>query len=302
MKFSLIIPVAPYRGCEIMGSIKKLDYQKKEFEVITEHGYNPSDNRNRAIRKAKGRYLVFLDDDGILERDYLKQAERFLKKNPDVDIVGGPQLTPPSDKYFARTSGYVMSSWFGTYTMSSRYSKRSENLDADEYSLTSANCIAKREVFRKIKPFDPRLFPGEDPELYARAKKAGFRLAYTPALIMYHRRRAAFSSYCKQFFKYGFVRMQKEKISKTPVLMVNPVFFIPSLFVLYLITLPFWLAVHAVFIWPLIAYFVLVILFSVYEAHNQRDLKAFPLLPFLYLSMHVSYGLGMIWNLLRKKP
>ncbi len=300
MKFSLIIPVAPYRSCEIMESINKLDYPRKEFEIITKHGYNPSDNRNRAIKKAKGRYLVFLDDDGILERDYLKQADKFLKKNPDVDIVGGPQLTPPSDRYFARTSGYVMSSWFGTYTMSSRYSKRSENLDADEYSLTSANCIAKREVFKKIKPFDPRLFPGEDPELYARAKKAGFKLAYTPTLVMYHRRRPTFFQYCRQFFKYGFVRMQKEKINKTPILMVNPVFFIPSLFLVYLITLPLWLWIHSVFILPLVLYAILVLGFSVYEVSRHNDWKALPLLPFLYLSMHLSYGLGLIYNLIRK--
>ena len=300
VKFSLIIPVAPYRNCEIMDSIKKLDYPKKECEVITEYGYNPSDNRNRAIKKSKGKYLVFLDDDGILEKDYLKQAEKFLKKHPDVDIVGGPQLTPPSDRYFAKTSGYVMSSWFGTYTMSSRYSKREENLDADEYSLTSANCIAKREVFKKIKPFDPRLFPGEDPELYARAKKAGFKLAYTPQLIMYHRRRPTFFQYCKQFFKYGFVRMRKEKINKTPVLMVNPVFFIPSFFVLYLATLPLWLALHPIFLWPLIMYGILILCFSVYEVHSHSDWKALPVLPFLYLSMHVAYGLGMLYSLIKK--
>ncbi len=299
IKFSLIIPVAPYRSCEITDSIKKLDYNKKQFEVITEHGFNPSDNRNRAIKKARGKYLVFLDDDAIIDGNYLKNAERFLEKHQEIDIVGGPQLTPPSDKYFAKTSGYVMSSFFGAYVMSSRYTKRNENLNADEYSLTSANCIVKREVFKKIKPFDSRLFPGEDPELYARAKKAGFRLAYSPSLIIHHRRRPTFFQYLKQFFKYGFVRMKKERINRTPLLKINPVFFMPSAFVLYLVTLPFWLYLHSYFIIPLLLYTAITLVFSIYESIKNRDILAFPLLPFLYLSMHVSYGIGIIYSIFR---
>ena len=34
MRFSLIIPLAPERGAEILDSIKKLDYPKSEFHVI----------------------------------------------------------------------------------------------------------------------------------------------------------------------------------------------------------------------------------------------------------------------------
>ncbi len=300
MLFSLIIPVAPYRSCEILGSIKQLKFPKREFEVITEYGYNPSDNRNRAIKKAKGKWLVFLDDDGMLDNNYLQHAAVFLKKHPEVDIVGGPQLTPDSDKFFAKTSGYVMSSWFGAFTMSSRYTRRPENLDADEYSLTSANCIVRRGVFKKIKPFDPRLFPGEDPELYARAKRAGFTLAYTPSLIMYHRRRASFFAFCKQFFKYGCVRMKKEQINRTPLLQVNPVFFIPSLFLVYLVSLPLWLWLSCWFVVPLMAYAGAALFFSVVQAVKYRAFAALLVLPFLYLSIHVVYGAGLLWCLLRR--
>ena len=34
LKFSLVIPVAPNRSCEILESIKELDYSKEKFETI----------------------------------------------------------------------------------------------------------------------------------------------------------------------------------------------------------------------------------------------------------------------------
>ncbi|MDO8628485.1 MAG: glycosyltransferase [Nanoarchaeota archaeon] len=299
IKFSVIVPVGPGRQCEILESLKHVDFAKKDFEVLVEFGLNPSENRNRAIKRAKGKFLVFFDDDAMVAADYFRHAEKFLAAHPDIGIVGGPQLTPKSDGFFAKTSGYVMSSVFGAYVMASRYAKRKENLDADEYSLTSANCVVRRDVFKKIKPFDPRLYPGEDPELYARAKKAGFRLAYTPALVVFHKRRPSYRLFLRQFFRYGLVRMKKERINRTPLLMVNPVFFIPSLFFLYLVTLPFWLWLNCWFILPLVVYTVLALIFSFYESLKHSDVLAFFVLPFWFLSIHVTYGVGMLWGLLK---
>ena len=300
MKFSVIVPVGPGRNCEVLESLKHVDYPKKHFEVLVEFGLNPSENRNRAMKKAKGKFFVFLDDEAMVAPDYFKNAEKFFSTHPEVSIVGGPQLTPKSDGFFAKTSGYVMSSFFGAYVMASRYAVRAENLDADEYSLTSANCVVRREVFEKIKPFDPRLYPGEDPELYARAKKAGFVLAYTPKLVVFHKRRANYYSFMRQFFRYGLVRMKKERINRTPLLMVNPVFFMPSLFLLYLVTLPFWLWLHNIFIWPLLIYSVLVCGFSLYESWKHNHPLACIVLLFWFLSMHLTYGAGMIWGLVKR--
>src|SRR4030042_6934149 len=113
MKFSLVIPVAPYRNAEILDSIKKLDYSAKEYEIIVEKGTNPSENRNRGAEKSKGRIIVFLDDDAVIDKNLLKEAEKFFDKYKEIDIVGGAQLTPLDQKGFAKISGYALSSKFG---------------------------------------------------------------------------------------------------------------------------------------------------------------------------------------------
>lgn len=308
-KFSIIIPVAPERKVEILESLKKLDFPKKEYEIIIENGTNPSNNRNRGAEKAQGNFLVFLDDDGVVGEDYLKNLEKFFLLHPEIDIVGGPQLTPKDEKGFAKISGYALSSKFGAANVSERYNGRL-NLNADECSITSANLACKREVFDKIK-FDTKLFPGEDPKFISDAKKSGFKVATSPDFVIYHRRRPDVRDLMKQVFNYGRVRPLKEKFTET---LKKPFFLIPSLFVIYILYL---LAISiqeinitgavidAIFInnlsfLPLTAYMILNILFSLYESLKNKDFKAVFILPIVYLAIHLSYGVGMIYGYIKK--
>jgi len=92
MKFSLMIPVAPYRNAEILESIKKMSFPKKDYEIIIEKGTNASRNRNVGFERSKGDILVFLDDDAVVHKDLLKNAEDFFDKHPEWDYVQEYQL------------------------------------------------------------------------------------------------------------------------------------------------------------------------------------------------------------------
>src|SRR3989344_4063773 len=157
MRYSLIVPVAPGRNAEILEAIKHLDYPKSEFHVVVAVGTNTSYNRNRGIARSHGEYIVFLDDDAVIHSDYLRKIDLFLERHPEIDIVGGPQLTPPDDGIFAKISGYALSSFFGAWKLANRYEGKHEKLDVDETALTSANLICKKKVVEKVK-FDETLF------------------------------------------------------------------------------------------------------------------------------------------------
>ena len=295
-KFSIVIAVAPYRNAEVFNSLKNLDYDKKKYEIIVKHGYNASENRNYGVKKAKGEIIYFLDDDAIVDKNILKNTENFFNKY-DVDIVGGPQLTPRDDKFFAKMFGAAIESFWCSYKMSNRYKRGKLNLDADELSLTSANCFVKKDVFKKIKGFDARLWPGEDPDFFSRAKDAGFKIAYSPDLVMYHRRRADLFSLLKQHYKYGNVRLKKEAINKT---LVNPVFIIPSMFTLYIIILPILLLFSKDFFFPVKLHLIIDIIVGLYVA-LKKNLFYLPFLPIIFFLVHFSYGLGMIIYLFERK-
>ncbi|MDD5193308.1 MAG: glycosyltransferase family 2 protein [Candidatus Nanoarchaeia archaeon] len=303
-KFSLVIPVAPERSAPILQSINELDYPKGNFEVIVIRGRNPSEQRNKAAEQSKFDTIVFLDDDAHIERDYLKKIEEFTKEHPEIDIAGGPQLTPEGEIGFAKISGYALSSLFGAWKVSNRYSGKKPILNADETMLTSANLFCKREVFDKVK-FDINLFPGEDPKFISDAKKFGFKVAYSPDIRIYHKRRADANSLMKQIFLYGKTRPLKEKFIET---LKMPFFLIPSLFILYLLflllfliyPLQFFLKYKLLILTPLMAYVALIILFSIYESYKNKDYKAVFFLPIIYFIIHLSYGAGMIYGYLKK--
>ena len=289
MKFSIVIPIAPNRDAEVVESLKKIDYPKDDYEIIIEKGTNTSENRNNGVKKAKFDTILFLDDDAYLEKDLLKNINSFLEDNSDVDIVGGVQLTPKDDTRFGKVSGVALSSFFGAYKMSNRYLGNKINLNASEKDLTSAICVVKKRVFNKIGGFDKKYFPGEDPEFFTRAKENGFKIASDPNIKIYHKRRPTLSSLFILIYLYCLVR------PKITICSMDPVFAIPSMFLVYLVLLPFLVFVNKLFLIPLLLYVVIALLFSFYESIKNK--KALFLLPFLYLTIHLAYGLGFIVGL-----
>lgn len=299
IKFSLVIPVAPERDAPIVGSLKEVNYSKSKVEIIVIKGKNPSENRNKGFKKSSGEIIGFLDDDATADENILKNVEEFFEKYPEIDIVGGPQLTPIDEGGFAKISGYALSSKFGAWKIANRYSGKEEILDVDETALTSANLFCRKKVLKKIK-FDTKLFPGEDPKFIDDARKNEFKVAYSPKIIVYHKRRQNVKGLIKQIFNYGKTRPMKENFLET---LKKPFFLVPSLFVGYLI----FLNIKIIFskltffsLLPLVMYFILNLLFSIYESIKNKDFKSIFILPFVFLFIHLSYGIGIIWGYLKK--
>lgn len=300
--FSLVIPIAPGRKAEILESLKHVDYPKEKIEVLIEEGTNTSRNRNVCIGKANGKYIGILDDDGFVDKDLLNNVEDFFEKHPEIDILGGPQLTPESDGFFAKTSGYVIGSFFGSLKMRYRYVPGELNLNADETMITTAVCFLRKEVFEKIRGFDTRLWPGEDPEFFARAKRNRLRIGYNPNVYIYHKRRSNLKSFAIQFFKYGSVALKGEKKKSTGIL-----FFMPMFFLFYLILLPFLLSIFTILnfndifsigaLAPLALYVGIALLSSIYLAIKNKNMASLFVMPFLYFVLHISYGLGILTSL-----
>jgi succinoglycan biosynthesis protein ExoA len=288
VKFSIVVPLAPGRNAEVLESLKSFD--KSKYEIIVEKGTNVSLNRNNGVEKSKGEIILFLDDDAFVDRELLKKGEEFLDKHKDIDIVGGPQLTPKSDRWFARISGYAIASYFGSQSMSFRYKKGKLSFDGWD-KITSAVSFVRKKVFDKVK-FKEGMFPGEDPEFYYNAKKNGFKISYNPDLIIYHKRRDNLKGFLKQFYLYGKMKLKTGHISL--------LYFVPSVFVLYLVSLAILAFIHWIFLLPLGVYLGITILFSFYEAAKNKSFFSVFLLPFFYACIHVSYGIGFLRGIIDK--
>ena len=315
MKFSVVITYYPEdKTPEVLESIEKLDYSKEEYEILDLPGKgSPSIYRNKGGDNGKGEIIAFIDDDAIVHPKLLQNAEKFFNEHPEIDIVGGPQLTPKDEKGFARISGYALSSKFGGWNTSSRYERKKLNLDADDIYLTTAIMFCKKNVFKKVR-FDENLFPGEDSKFVREAREKGLKVAYSPDLIVYHRRRPTIKKFVKQIFSYGEMAPAQETASE---ILSRPYFLFPSILLIYLTVLLSGIIINSqlltymhgilrndftfpslIFL-PLLIYLTLNLIFSVYESLRNKDLRGILFLPAIFPLLHLSYGAGMIYGLLK---
>lgn len=58
--------------------------------VVTEERPGVSSARNRAVGEARGDYILWLDDDALVSRDWLGAYARAIVDRPDDAIMGGP--------------------------------------------------------------------------------------------------------------------------------------------------------------------------------------------------------------------
>jgi glycosyltransferase involved in cell wall biosynthesis len=61
-----------------------------ELIVAQELQKGPSFARNKGISIARYKYILFFDDDCILSSDIFSQYRRIWKKEPELDLIGGP--------------------------------------------------------------------------------------------------------------------------------------------------------------------------------------------------------------------
>jgi len=292
-KITIIIPLGENRDFVASESINE---HKNKINFIVQRGANPSQNRNRGIKKAKTNFIGFINGHTTIANDWNEKAIKFFENYPKIDIVGGPQLTPKEDNSFAKISGYALSSIFGAGEVRYRYKMKQTVLDANEKYVTSSNLICKKKVFKEVL-FDEDLWPGEDPKFISDAIKKGFKVAYFPEIITYNRRRNSLSGLAKQIFSYGLNRPKKERLIET---MKKPFFLAPSLFILYLAFLPTLFLISGYFLYPPLLYAGLNVLFSFYSSLKNKDFFALFLLPFLFLTIHLSYGLGFFYGLFNR--
>ncbi|MDI6892913.1 MAG: glycosyltransferase [Actinomycetota bacterium] len=292
---SVIIPIPPGGSASwAIDSLRTVDYPKDKMEILVVEGRQPSRQRNEAAHEARGDVIYFLDDDSVVEPDLFRRVLSFYDDSKIVG-VGGPELSPESDSYSQKAFGYVLGSSFGCFNTRYRFAAIGKPREGTEKHFILANFSLRRKVFSEAGGFNESLYPNEENELINRLRRKGYKLIYDPEAIVYKSRRRSYPEFVKQIFNYGRGRMEHTLISPFTA---NIPYFIPLLFCVYLVTLLF--RRDLPFMLPLYLYILLALVSSIALAVKARSPILIFLAPFLYLSEHVSYGLGLLWGLVKR--
>lgn len=131
--------------------------------------------RNAGAAHARGEFLFFTDADCLLEEDALAIASEALASHGPNVIVGGTYTPEPFDQdFFSRFQSVFVN-----------YSETRHTADAD-YAAAHALIIATDE-FRRSGGFTEDFLPvAEDVEFSHRLRRAGYRIAIEPRLLVRH--------------------------------------------------------------------------------------------------------------------
>ena len=192
----------------------------------------PAEKRNLGIREAKGEIVAFIDDDAYPDAHWIEYAVKYFG-DLGIGAVGGPGVTPPGDGRLARLGGRVYDSFLVSGNYNYRYRAGGVRRDVDDYP--SCNLFVRKDVLDRIGGYRTDFWPGEDTLLCKDIGESGQRIVYDPWVIVCHHRRPLFLPHLRQLGRYGFHRGYFCK--RFPSNSRHFAYFVPSLFVGYLVGL-----------------------------------------------------------------
>jgi glycosyltransferase involved in cell wall biosynthesis len=151
--------------------------------------------RNTGSSQARGRYLVFTDDDCLFPPDWLSRYAEHFERTRDCVIAGRIVNALPHNQYSQTTQELLdyLLSYF--------------NSRADDAALAvGSNFGVPAEGFRALGGFSRRYFQvagAEDRDFAWRWREQGRRIVYAPDVVVHHAHGLTFASFLRQHFNYG---------------------------------------------------------------------------------------------------
>lgn len=176
----------------------------KNFENTLEINYfrkensGPGLSRNYGAKRAKGEWLVFVDSDVIVEKDYIENIKKSIETIP-CDAFGGADKAHKGFNLMQKAISYSMTSVFTTGGI------RGNKKAVSKFQPRSFNMGVKKEVFDKVGGFSEMRI-GEDPDLSMTLWENGFTTAFFDTIAVYHKRRVDFGKFSKQVYQFGCAR------------------------------------------------------------------------------------------------
>ncbi len=302
--------------------LKKQDYNLKKIEVIlvdsnssdkTKHVMNvfKKDNNSKfkrivildnpkrilpcgwnvALKKATGEAILRVDAHTTFDSNFISNNVTELTKGEN--IVGGKceSITLHNTKK-EKLLLIAEESIFGAGIADFR--RKQER----EYVSTLAFAMYRKKVFDDVGEYNENLARTEDNEMHYRMKQKGYKFLLSPNIKSYRYARNDFKGMLKQ--KYGNGKWIGITMYYSPKCF-SIYHFIPLLFVLGIIFSVILALFHIqIFLYLLAGAYLLfnLINLAIIIINNGFHLE-FLLLPFIFLLLHLSYGIGTIIGLLK---
>ncbi len=179
---------------------KILSKYKDVTLIINRKNIGVAAARNKGASKARGKYIIFLDDDTYLEKGAnFKKIIDYLKKNRKVALAGPKILYPSGQVQESARSfpkplaviwrGTIFHKLFPNTSFYKNYILKDADLSHTQVVdwVMGACQIIDKDIFNKVGKYSEKYFFGwEDIEFCYRLKNKGFEVVYFPHVEVIH--------------------------------------------------------------------------------------------------------------------
>lgn len=146
-----------------------------------------SSARNRGMREAHGDWFVFLDDDSMVENNYIDNLADWLEIYPNAGAFGGA-----IEPFFEEESPTWLSKWSMGFVSAIDFGNKVKLFSKDKYPI-GANMGISRKVIEQIGFFNTALgrtkdllLGGEEKDIFMRIYQANIPIYYFPNIKVKH--------------------------------------------------------------------------------------------------------------------
>jgi len=323
-KYSIIIPSFNRADelSDLLNSIQKIDFPRDRFEVIisddgstdnteklvkekiaedkfelhyiSQKNQGPGAARNTGMNKAKGDFFIFIDSDVTMPNDWLSNIDKTVTEE-SANAFGGPDTYRDDFPALLKAINYSMTSFITTGGLRGKKGKK-----LAKFYPRSFNMGLSRTLWEEIGGFG-WLRHGQDIEFSHRIIKSGAKVVFVSDAPVYHKRRTNLRRFYKQVFNWGVARINLYKIDSG---MLEPLHAAPAVVTLLVTVVVFLAIFFNPFYYLMMAGFTvaaLVGIFSMIDAYIMyKSIRPSLLLPFVMPAQIFGYGLGFIYNLIRR--
>ncbi len=249
---------------------------------------------NRGIEEAKGEIIMRLDAHAEYPSNYFSVLVKKLDELEGAENVGGVCITLPcNDTSVAVSIAECLSNKFGMGNSYFRIGAK-EVMSVDTVPF---GCFRKK-LFNKIGLFNTDMIRNQDDELNGRIIKSGGKIYLLPDVKIKYYARDKIAKVRKMFYQYGLFKPLGNKKLGAPATVRQ---FFPLLFVVVLL-LGLVLCLIFPVLWPfylamIVLHLLIGIIVGVKSAKKTGYWGCVWIMPYIFLNMHISYGIGYLKGL-----
>jgi len=249
---------------------------------------------NRAIEVSRGEIIVRVDAHSKPYPDYVANCIAAHESGRGDNVGGVWEIRPGADTWIADSIAVAAAHPLGVGDALYRHAKHAAEVDTVPFGSF------RRTLIEQVGFFDETLLTNEDYEFNARVRKSGGKIWLDPSIRSIYFSRPTLLELIRQYWRYGFWKWRMLRRYPDTLRWRQA---LPPLLVLSLIGLAV-LSIFMPFARILLAailflYFSIMILAGVQAALRQRKAYLILGLPLAIFAMHISWGSGFLWSILR---